>query len=87
MKRIHTEYSPRYGHHERASMAVRVKRLVRRLLRPARLMWLARQQRNVDEHFADLAASREWLSRAMTAAREEQVRIQERYEAVERGLV
>jgi hypothetical protein len=77
MKRTYIQ-EQRYGHHERASAAERVQRFVRRLTAPAKLLWLARQERNADEHMADLAASREYLTEAMKRVRLEQVRIEER---------
>lgn len=85
MKR-HTTEAPRYGHHERASIAARIGRAMRRVVKPARLYWLAMQERSADEHMADLAALHEMSISWMQQQQRKSTELKAKRMAIERGV-
>lgn len=86
MKR-HTTEAPRYSHHERAGIAVRFAREVRKQFKPVRLFILAIDEANAEAHFADVVARLEAGARELLSARREMTRLEEKRMAIERGLL
>lgn len=86
MKRTHTQEPERYGHHERASVAVRIAREVRKLFAPVRLLLLAIEMRSLEQHFANQAALQEAGCCAMKSTRRKMARVEEKCLAIKRGI-
>lgn len=86
MKRIHTADPERAVHHERASIAVRLARKLKRALRPARLAIIAWQAQRSDEHLAALIDMEHSIQRALRRENIRRVEISAKRMAVQRGV-
>ena len=86
MKRTHTQQQQRYGHHERASMAVRFARFLREATKAIRLQLIAMQEKSADDHFAHLAEIHELTIKRMVVGQRRRVQLAAKRQAVERGV-
>jgi hypothetical protein len=86
MKRSYTPQPYRVGHHERASIAVRIARLMRAFFKPTRLFLLAIEESNAEAHFANVVAKLEAGARELMSARREMARLEAKRMQIERGL-
>ncbi|QGZ42690.1 hypothetical protein IP92_04911 [Pseudoduganella flava] len=87
MKRTHTQQPPRYGHHERASVAVRIARFVRELTKAIRLQALSLQETRADEDFSYAASLHELSIARMNLIQRRRVKLAAKRMQIERGLV
>ena len=85
MKR-HTAEPRHFAHNERASIAVRLARIVRRAIKPARLYWLAMEQRNAEDHISDLVSMSEAIPRDIVRMHRVTIQLEEKRLRIERGL-
>lgn len=86
MKRMHTKEQFRYGHHERASIAVRVARFVRRVVKAIQLQALAMQEGRADDDFSYAASLQELALARMVEAQRRRVILAAKRMQIERGL-
>lgn len=86
MKRTHTQDPERYAHHERASVADRISRAVRKAMRPAKLALIAWQAQRSDETYAALVDLQDSVQKALRREAHKRVAISARRQAIQRGV-
>ena len=83
MKRIHTPEAKRYAHHERATIARRLARAIKRATKPARLKLLALDAMRSDAYYVLLFFVSEGLRVLMRREHYHRERISARRQEVE----